>query len=45
MEENNFLNVDNKTYKITSEKVVTENIKILYYENGYAEVIKDESNS
>lgn len=41
IKENNFLNVDNKTYKITSEKVVTENIKILYYENGYAEVIKD----
>lgn len=42
IKENNFLNVDNKTYKITSEKVVTENIKILYYENGYAEVIKDD---
>ena len=42
IKENNLLNVDNKTYKITSEKVVTENIKILYYENGYAEVIKDD---
>ncbi|MGM9876043.1 MAG: hypothetical protein ACI310_02310 [Bacilli bacterium] len=41
IKENNLLNVDNKTYKITSEKVVTENIKIIYYENGYAEVIKD----
>lgn len=41
IKENNLLNVDNKTYKITSEKVVTENIKINYYENGYAEVIKD----
>ena len=42
IKENNLLNVNSKTYKITSEKVVTENIKILYYENGYAEVIKDD---
>lgn len=41
IKENNLLNIDNKTYKIISEKVVTENIKIIYYENGYAEVIKD----
>lgn len=41
IKENNLLNVDSKTYKITSEKVVMENIKIIYYENGYAEVIKD----
>lgn len=42
IKENNLLNVDSKTYKITSEKVVMENIKIIYYENGYAEVIKDD---
>lgn len=41
IKENNLLNVDSKTYKIASEKVVMENIKIIYYENGYAEVIKD----
>lgn len=42
IKENNLLNVNSKTYKITSEKVVMENIKIIYYENGYAEVIKDD---
>lgn len=42
IKENNLLNVDSKTYKITSEKVVMENIKIIYYENDYAEVIKDD---
>lgn len=41
IKEDNLLIVGNKTYKTTSEKVVTENIKIIYYENGYAEVIKD----
>ena len=42
IKENNLLNVNSKTYKITSEKVVMENIKLIYYENGYAEVIKDD---
>ena len=41
IKENNTLIVDNKVYNITEEKQIQNNIKIIYYENGYAEVIKD----
>lgn len=41
VKENNTLLVDNKTYKIIKEIEIHDNIKIIYYENDYAEVIKD----
>ena len=41
IKEDNYLIVDGKKYGIKEEKTVIENIKIIYYENGYAEVIKD----
>lgn len=41
VKENNTLIIDNKVYSITEEKQIQNNIKIIYYENGYAEVIKD----
>ncbi|MGM9881440.1 MAG: hypothetical protein ACI31S_01185 [Bacilli bacterium] len=33
--------VDNKVIRIKEEKNIHNNIKIIYYENGYAEIIKD----
>ena len=41
IKEANYLMVDNNKYNIKEEKTVIDNIKIIYYENGYAEVIKD----
>lgn len=41
IKENNTLIVNNQVYNITEEKETLSNIKIIYYENGYAEVIKD----
>lgn len=43
IKENNMLVVDGKYYKITEEKNIHDNIKIIYYENGYAEVINDKN--
>lgn len=43
IKENNTLIVNNKPYKIKKEvDIKQDNIKIIYYENDYAEVIKDE---
>ena len=43
IKENNTLIVDNKSYKVKKEvDIKQDNIKIIYYENDYAEVIKDE---
>lgn len=45
IKENNTLIVNNKPYKIKKEvDIKQDNIKIIYYENDYAEVIKDELN-
>lgn len=41
IKENNYLLVDNNKYGIREEKAIHDNIKIIYYENGYAEIIKD----
>lgn len=42
VKENNTLVIDNKVFNIAYEKEVFNNIKIIYYENGFAEVIKDD---
>lgn len=43
IKENNTLIVDNKSYKVKKEvDTKQDNIKIIYYENDYAEVIKDD---
>lgn len=43
IKENNTLIVDNKPYKVKKEvDIKQDNIKIIYYENDYAEVIKDD---
>lgn len=43
IKENNTLIVDNKPYKVKKEvDTKQDNIKIIYYENDYAEVIKDD---
>lgn len=45
IKENNTLIVNNKPYKVKKEvDTKQDNIKIIYYENDYAEVIKDELN-
>ena len=43
IKENNTLIIDDKVYKIKKEvDIKQDNIKIIYYENDYAEVIKDD---
>lgn len=42
IKESNYLIIDNNKYNSIEEKEVCNNIKIIYYENGYAEVIKNE---
>lgn len=42
IKENNTLVIDGKTYKPVKEVEANNNIKIIYYENNYAEVIKDD---
>lgn len=42
VKENNYIIENNKKYNIKEEKNIHDNIKIIYYENGYAEVIKDD---
>lgn len=43
IKENNTLIIDDKVYKIKKEvDIKQDNIKIIYYENNYAEVIKDD---
>ena len=41
IKEKDSITVDNQTYNIKETKKVTKNITINYYENGYAEIIKD----
>lgn len=41
IKENNYLLVDNTKYNKTNELTIHDNIKIIYYENNFAEVIKD----
>lgn len=41
IKENNGIIVDGKRYESTNKINAYDNIKIIYYENGYAEVIKD----
>lgn len=41
IKENNSIIVDNQTYNVKETKKVTKDITIIYYENGYAEIIKD----
>lgn len=41
IKENNSIIVDNQKYNVKETKKVTKNITVIYYENGYAEVIKD----
>ncbi|MBQ8193294.1 MAG: hypothetical protein IJZ46_04430 [Bacilli bacterium] len=40
IKEDNYIIVDGKKYSNKEEKVVLDDIKIIYYENGFAEVIK-----
>lgn len=42
IKENNTLIIDGKAYKQVKEVKANNNIKIIYYENNYAEVIKDD---
>lgn len=43
IKENNTLIIDDKIYKVKKEvDIKQDNIKIIYYENDYAEVIKDD---
>lgn len=42
IKENNYLIIDNNKYNSIEEKEVYNNLKIIYYENGYAEIIKNE---
>lgn len=42
VKENNSIVIDNKKYKYVKEIEILDNIKIIYYENDYAEVIKDD---
>ena len=42
IKENNSIVIDNKEYKYVKEIEILDNIKIIYYENDYAEVIKDD---
>ena len=42
IKENNTLIIDGKTYKQVKEVKANNNIKIIYYENNYAEVIKND---
>lgn len=41
IKENNGIIVDDKRYESTNKVNVYDNIKIIYYENGYAEIVKD----
>lgn len=41
VKENNSLIIDDKIYSVTEEKEILNDIKIIYYGNDYAEVIKD----
>lgn len=41
IKENNYLLVDNRKYNKIKEITIHDNIKIIYYENNFAEVIKD----
>lgn len=41
IKENNYLIVDNTKYNKINELTIHDNIKIIYYENNFAEVIKD----
>lgn len=41
IKDNNGIIVDGKRYEFIDKKNVYDNIKIIYYENGYAEVVKD----
>lgn len=41
IKENNGIIVTGKRYEVIEKKDVYDNIKIIYYENGYAEVVKD----
>lgn len=42
IKENDTLIIDNKVFKATKKLEIQDNIKIIYYENNYAEVIKDD---
>ena len=41
IKENDYLLVDNKQIKSTETKKIHDNITIIYYENGFAEIIQD----
>lgn len=41
IKENDYIIVDGQKYSKTEEKNIHDNIKIIYYENGFAEVTKD----
>lgn len=40
IKEKDYIVIDNNKYGIKEEKEIHNNIKIIYYENGYAEIIK-----
>lgn len=41
IKEGNYIVVGNNKYSIKEEKNIHDNIKIIYYDNGYAEVVKN----
>ncbi len=41
IKEGNFIIVNGENYSIKEEKNIHDGIRIIYYENGYAEIIKD----
>ena len=41
---NDYIVINNNKYSKKEEKHIFENIRIIYYENGYAEIIKDDLN-
>lgn len=41
IKENNNIIVDGKRYGVLEKKNIYDNIKVIYYENGYAEILRD----
>lgn len=44
IKEDDYIIIDNNRYNIVEEKTIYNDIKIIYYENGYAEIIKNDLN-
>lgn len=44
IKEDDYILIDNNRYNSVEEKTIYNDIKIIYYENGYAEIIKNDLN-